>query len=113
MPFITFNPCHHWNSHEKGAIKKMLYRVLPRYDSDGRVLPQYVNDGKYIRVSRGVHNVEGSETLPYFTYRVMDTLVDSRLIEHTAKYSDIHAYLYNGAIVYRTQYVSDGELVVF
>jgi hypothetical protein len=93
----------------------MLYKVLPqRFESDGKtLLPQYVNDGKYIRVSRGVHNIEGSETLPYFTYRMMDSLIDTRVIDYAAKYSDIHAYLYNGSIAYRTQYVSDGELIVF
>jgi len=70
--------------------------------------------GKYIAVVRGIHYYsEACDTLPYFTYRVCDHYVDRRLLEHTARYADIHSYIYDGEIIYRTQYVCKDEMVVF
>ena len=105
LPVIQFNKYQYFESFEKGAIKKMLREVISE--------EYFLKNEKYIIVSRGVHNVEGSETLPYLTYRVIDRLVDKRLVEYASKYADIHAYIYDGKIVYQTQYVSGGEMVVF
>jgi hypothetical protein len=106
MRTIEFNKYCHWDTHEMGAIRKMLHRAIPT--------SHFREEGKYIVVSRGIHRYsENSDTLPYFTYRVCDHFIDRRLLEHTAKYADIHAYIYDGEIVYRTQWVCKDEMVVF